>query len=91
MPGGSTGGGAAAVASGFCPLSLGGDMGGSIRLPSAYCGLYGLKTTEGSMGKKFGSSHDTTHSHKYFAMGVAGPMARTIDDSEIGWKGLRKA
>ncbi|MBP6695348.1 MAG: amidase [Saprospiraceae bacterium] len=90
VPGGSTGGGAAAVASGFCPLSLGGDMGGSIRLPSAYCGLYGLKTTEGSMGKKFGSSPDTTHSHKYFAMAVAGPMARTIDDIEIGWKALIK-
>ncbi|MBK7010659.1 MAG: hypothetical protein IPH36_19535 [Saprospiraceae bacterium] len=33
---GSTGGGAAAIASGFCPLSLGGDMGGSIRIPAAF-------------------------------------------------------
>lgn len=90
VPGGSTGGGAAAVASGFCPLSLGGDMGGSIRLPAAFCGIYGLKTTEGSMGRKFGSSPDTTGNHHYFRMAVAGPLARTIDDIELGWKALIK-
>lgn len=89
-PGGSTGGGAAAVASGFCPLSLGGDFGGSIRVPSGFCGIYGLKTTEGSMGKKYGSSPDTTGNNKYFAMAVAGPMARTIDDIELGWKAMIK-
>lgn len=88
--GGSTGGGAAAVASGFCPLSLGGDFGGSIRVPAGYCGLYGLKTTDGSMGKNFGSSPDTTGNKKYFCMAVAGPMARTIDDIELGWKALIK-
>ncbi len=89
-PGGSTGGGAAAVASGFCPLNLGGDMGGSIRVPSGFCGIYGLKTTEESMGKKFGSSPDTTGNGKYFKMAVAGPMARTIDDIELGWNALIK-
>lgn len=89
-PGGSTGGGASAIASGFCPLSLGGDMGGSIRVPSGFCGIYGLKTTEGSMGKNYGSSPDTTGDHKYFNMAVAGPMARTIEDIELGWNAMIK-
>ncbi len=87
-PGGSSGGGAAAVASGFCPLGLGGDMGGSIRVPSVFCGIYGLKTTGGSMGKQFGSSPDTSGDGRYFAMAVAGPMARTVEDIELGWKAL---
>ncbi len=44
-PGGSTGGGAAALASGMSPLEVGSDLGGSIRLPAHFCGLYGLKAT----------------------------------------------
>jgi amidase len=90
-PGGSTGGGAAAVASGFSPLGLGGDMGGSIRVPSAFCGIYGLKTTEGSMGKKYGSSPDTTGGNpKFLNLAVAGPMARTLDDLELSWNAMIK-
>jgi amidase len=48
-PGGSSGGASAALASGMVPIELGGDFGGSIRIPSNFCGLYGLKPTENTI------------------------------------------
>jgi amidase len=84
-PGGSSGGAAAALASGMTPVELGGDIGGSIRIPSAYCGLYGLKPTEDTIpGHGNVPRHKKAKSH-VLHMAQAGPMARTPDDLVLIW------
>ncbi len=73
-PGGSSGGSAAALAAGMVPLATGSDGGGSIRIPSALCGLSGIKTTQGWVpvgGTRPPGSGVLT---------VVGPMARRIED-----------
>ncbi|MBK8465382.1 MAG: amidase [Chloracidobacterium sp.] len=86
-PAGSTGGGAASVATGSSPITVGGDFGGSIRIPAAFCGLYGLKTTDGSM-PGHGSFPGEPGNAKYRRMMVAGPIARTVDDIDIAWNAM---
>ncbi len=81
-PGGSSGGPAAAVAMGFSPFEIGTDIGGSIRVPSSFCGIVGHKPSWGII-PTYGYL-DNPVSHRNVAdVNVFGPMARTVDDVEL--------
>jgi aspartyl-tRNA(Asn)/glutamyl-tRNA(Gln) amidotransferase subunit A len=72
-PGGSSGGSGAAVAAGLCVAALGTDTLGSIRIPAAYCGVYGLKPTHGAIS-------DAGLVPLSKAFDAIGPLARSMDD-----------
>ncbi len=77
-PGGSSGGSGAAVAAGLVDLALGTDTLGSIRLPAAYCGVYGLKPTHGAVSEDGLLYLDP-------ALDCIGPLARDLDLIERAW------
>ena len=78
--GGSSGGEAVAVALGMSPLGIGSDTGGSIRIPSSYCGIFGLKTSIGKLSREgLLPLHDRSHAGPD-SLTVVGPMARSIRD-----------
>jgi amidase len=81
-PGGSTGGGGAALAAGMTPLEIGSDIGGSIRVPAAYCGAYGHRPSETAIPRS-GSFPLADLPNPAFLMGVQGPLARTSRDLEL--------
>ena len=78
-PGGSSGGAGASVAAGLCPLATGGDGGGSIRIPAAFCGIYGIKPTQGRVSG-FSGVTGPAMANLY---GQSGPMSRTVADSAL--------
>ena len=82
-PGGSTGGGAAAVAAGLTPLEFGSDIGGSIRVPAAFCGIYGHKPSETALARS-GHFPGTPLPNPAVTMAVQGPLARTAEDLALG-------
>ncbi|QKC80390.1 amidase [Mesorhizobium sp. NZP2077] len=78
--GGSSGGAAAAVAAGMTPFDVGTDMQDSIRLPAAFCGVYGLKPTEHRISLAGAFPDPGSAARSVRLMSCLGPLARSVDD-----------
>ena len=76
IPGGSSGGSAAAVAAKVCPIAVGTDTGGSIRIPASVCGVVGLKPTYGRVSKR--GIYPLA-----WSLDTAGPIADTVEDAAL--------
>src|SRR5437868_951563 len=82
MTGGSSSGSGCAVAAGLVPLSLGSDTNGSIRVPSSFCGIFGLKPTYGRLSR--------AHTFPFVAsLDHLGPFARTTKDLALAYDAMQ--
>jgi len=82
-PGGSSGGGAAALAAGMIPLEFGSDIGGSIRNPAHFCGLYGHKPSYNLIPQRGHQPPFTPDGGAGVVLAVLGPLARTAGDLDL--------
>jgi amidase len=84
-PGGSSGGAAAALAARLSALDVGSDFAGSIRIPAAFCGLFGLKPTEGRVPMTGHIPDLPGGPHGHRVMCTIGPLARSLDDLALAY------
>src|SRR5579863_6362144 len=82
MTGGSSGGSAGAVAGGLVPLALGSDTNGSIRVPSSFCGIFGLKPTYGRLSRARSFPFVASFDH-------LGPFARHVEDLALAYDAMQ--
>ena len=91
VPGGSSGGEAAAIAAGMSPMGLGSDYGGSIRLPAHFCGIAGLKPSWGTIPVSGHMSPGPAAPPPISHMATIGPMARYVDDLTVAYNIVKGA